>query len=993
MTADHLKGLNSGSRWHRWEPHIHAPGTVLNDQFQGHDAWGDYLTAIEHSQPAIKVLGITDYYSTTIYERTRHAKIEGRLPQCDFIFPNIEMRLAFSTGKGSFVNIHLLVNPEDPEHLDQLKRFLRQLTFRAHEDTYECSKTDLIRLGRRSDANATSAEAALEVGSVQFKVAFEKLQDAYRDSRWAKENIVIAVSGNSHDGTSGIRSAADTALREEVEKFAHVIFSSSSNQRNFWLGRGVLNAGGIREKYGNLKPCLHGCDAHNLQTVGLPKNDHYSWVKGAPTFDSLRQACVEPERAYVGDAPPIGASPSQLIKSIQIDGAIWAKTPYLELNPGLVAIIGARGSGKTALADIIALGCDALSERPSKKSFLARARDLLTGASVRLVWGFEGVITEQPLDAIHPDFWAEYPRARYLSQQFVEELCSSDGMTDELLAEIERIVFESHDVSERDGTVEFNELLEIKASRFRLARSREEESLSSLSDRLGTELEKSKLVAPLKAQISEKTQLLARYMGDRSKLVSKGSEERVVRLDVLTKAAEKVRAYLRFFSNQQQSLLIMQDEVSDYRANQAPEALRRLQERHRASALRDNDWDPFLLDYSGDVDELLTNKLKASQALAQSWRGQPPPPPGNVETSFVPPDADLEKSTLAVLEAEIARLEKLIGADRDTVAKFAAVSKRIVGEITILQSLKDKLEDCEAADQRITTIVADRQNGYVRVFEAVLAEVAILEELYAPLMVRLAEAGDTVRKLSFSVRRVADVKRWADAGEELLDLRRQGPFKGHGALQTIAERMLKLAWETGDAEAVSAAMSAFRTENQEALLEHSPVAKTDQAGHRAWAKKLAQWLYSTNHISIHYSIDYDGVDIRKLSPGTRGIVLLLLYLALDDADDRPLIIDQPEENLDPKSIYDELVPLFLQAKSKRQVIVVTHNANLVINTDADQIIIASVGPHAVGQLPPISYVSGGLEEQHIRQQVCDVLEGGELAFIERARRLRVRLER
>jgi energy-coupling factor transporter ATP-binding protein EcfA2 len=140
-------------------------------------------------------------------------------------------------------------------------------------------------------------------------------------------------------------------------------------------------------------------------------------------------------------------------------------------------------------------------------------------------------------------------------------------------------------------------------------------------------------------------------------------------------------------------------------------------------------------------------------------------------------------------------------------------------------------------------------------------------------------------------------------------------------------------------------------------------------------------------------VDYDGVDIRKLSPGTRGIVLLLLYLALDEDDDRPLIIDQPEENLDPKSIYDELVGLFLKAKSKRQVIMVTHNANLVVNTDADQIIIAEAGPHRPGELPPITYTSGGLENAGIRKTVCDILEGGERAFQERARRLRVRLAR
>jgi len=136
-----------------------------------------------------------------------------------------------------------------------------------------------------------------------------------------------------------------------------------------------------------------------------------------------------------------------------------------------------------------------------------------------------------------------------------------------------------------------------------------------------------------------------------------------------------------------------------------------------------------------------------------------------------------------------------------------------------------------------------------------------------------------------------------------------------------------------------------------------------------------------------------GSTFEKLSPGTRGIVLLLLYLALDDADDRPLIIDQPEENLDPKSIFDELVNLFREAKNKRQVIVVTHNANLVVNTDADQIIVAQAGPHLPGELPPITYVSGGLESAHIRKVVCDILEGGERALQERARRLRVRLER
>ena len=121
--------------------------------------------------------------------------------------------------------------------------------------------------------------------------------------------------------------------------------------------------------------------------------------------------------------------------------------------------------------------------------------------------------------------------------------------------------------------------------------------------------------------------------------------------------------------------------------------------------------------------------------------------------------------------------------------------------------------------------------------------------------------------------------------------------------------------------------------------------------------------------------------------------MLLLYLALDDDDDRPLVIDQPEENLDPQSVFDELVPTFTAAKARRQVVMVTHNANLVINTDADQIIIADASPQPDGGLPQLSYRAGGLDNAGIRKAVCDILEGGETAFQERARRLRVRLER
>ena len=160
-----------------------------------------------------------------------------------------------------------------------------------------------------------------------------------------------------------------------------------------------------------------------------------------------------------------------------------------------------------------------------------------------------------------------------------------------------------------------------------------------------------------------------------------------------------------------------------------------------------------------------------------------------------------------------------------------------------------------------------------------------------------------------------------------------------------------------------------------------------------WFVDLGRWLFSTVHIRLEYAIVYDDQDIERLSPGTRGIVLLTLYLSIDEWDRRPLLIDQPEENLDPKSVFDELVAYFREARTRRQVILVTHNANLVVNTDADQVIVASAERLQPTGLPRLSYRAGGLEDPAIRREVCSLLEGGERAFLERERRYRLVADR
>jgi hypothetical protein len=195
MSTGVIQELNSGSRWQRWEPHIHAPGTILNDQFRGQNAWVNYLKAFETASLTIRAVGIADYYSTDTYERVCEAKSAGRLDNCNLVFPNIEMRLGIGTVKGAWVNIHLLVSPENPDHITELKRFLARLTLKAFDDSFCCSPEDLIKLGQCADKTIQSRVAALEHGSQQFKVSFDQLREAYQGSAWAQANVLVAVAG------------------------------------------------------------------------------------------------------------------------------------------------------------------------------------------------------------------------------------------------------------------------------------------------------------------------------------------------------------------------------------------------------------------------------------------------------------------------------------------------------------------------------------------------------------------------------------------------------------------------------------------------------------------------------------------------------------------------------------------------------------------------------------------------------------------------------
>jgi hypothetical protein len=119
-------------------------------------------------------------------------------------------------------------------------------------------------------------------------------------------------------------------------------------------------------------------------------------------------------------------------------------------------------------------------------------------------------------------------------------------------------------------------------------------------------------------------------------------------------------------------------------------------------------------------------------------------------------------------------------------------------------------------------------------------------------------------------------------------------------------------------------------------------------------------------------------EFSKLSLGQQQSILLALVLSSDGSD--PLIIDQPEDNLDGEFIYSSLVPVLRRAKERRQIVIVTHNANIAVLGDAEQIIVLKSQSDR-----GIITARGSIDDPETRDAACNILEGAREAFLHRAK--------
>lgn len=126
-------------------------------------------------------------------------------------------------------------------------------------------------------------------------------------------------------------------------------------------------------------------------------------------------------------------------------------------------------------------------------------------------------------------------------------------------------------------------------------------------------------------------------------------------------------------------------------------------------------------------------------------------------------------------------------------------------------------------------------------------------------------------------------------------------------------------------------------------------------------------------------LDDKGTDINFTSPGNRASILITIIL--ENTENKILVLDQPEDNLDSKFIYDEIVERVKKLKNNRQIFIVTHNANIVVNSDSENIIACSNNDNIISyQYGAIEFGNKVFKYKNMKDYILDTLEGGRIAF-------------
>lgn len=949
---------SKGSEWYRWDLHFHTPSS-----YDYKDKTVTNLEIIqEMKRNSVSVFAITDHHVIDI-ERYNELKELGEKENVT-VLPGIEF-LSDARGKEPVHFIGIFSEDCNLEHVwGQIKHktdINKVYSEGLRENQVYCDLIDTINL-IKSLGGIVTIHAGEKSGSV--------------------ENITHSLPHGTAQKTEIAKAVDIYELGKETDQEGYRKFVFPS------IGKNI--------------PMIICSDNHNIRKYKIKQK---FWIKGEPSFSGLKYALNEPEsRFHIGEEPSVikrvRENKTKYIKTLNIkrtgksdSNSVWFDNLEIPLNSELVTIIGHKGSGKSALSDILAMCADA--EHSNDYIFLHKNKFKKKGLADRFsAWlEFESGGKTEERELIHTIDESQERLVRYLPQSYFEKVCNEIGKVDAFRQEIEKVVFQYVPLEERMGKVSFQELIGLKKSSADKEIHHIKEKVLQLNDEIiklenetDPEFKKSllskKKIKEEELNVHSSSKPIA--IDDPSKQTeTEEAKQKKIALKEFNSSKSDIEAEIELLKNNitnRKLLIVEADKLNRDLKNKYNDLILTISDGQNTSDKCGFDLSKVIsVKYEEEIIDSKINELKESNItdaelilVQNGWETK------DYDSLNLATKVEFLKAKIKEIQSDFTGEQKIYQDYLDALSEWERRKTEIEGDTDVIDSLnyiKGKLQylDTELNDE-LRLLRESRITKSIEIFSKKAEIKSFYDEVKVEISKKLSESDVSGLSIASSFYCSNEFK-----NSLLRNIKQNKTGSFYGSEDGLAllqdELIAPVDWNEPDG------ITDFLTKVIEYLeFDKRPsstgLEKTFIGGVTKDRTELYSYIFGLSFLEPFYDLQQKNKSLEQLSPGEKGALLLVFYLVLDK-EEVPLIIDQPEDNLDNNSVAKVLVPYIKEAKKYRQIIMVTHNPNLAVVADSEQVIKVDIDKESGNKF---TFISGGIEQTHINEQIVEVLEGTIPAF-------------
>ena len=802
--------------------------------------------------------------------------------------------------------------------------------------------TQITDASRRHKSCAELSGGDYNSATVTRKEIKEAFQETFGTEVESTEHVIFLAPANN-DGMRTERGNQRKAnLTDEIDKDVHAVFGKDQSNAEYFLKQDRYED---KTQTSKAKPVFGGCDAHNFpdlenwlgKAIESPRQV-ITWVKADPTFDGLQQTLVEPkDRVSISELEPDAKDQYKIISRVRFSGSTDFPDEII-FNPNLNAIIGSRSSGKSALLAHIAHAIDpdyTIRQQMVAGGNKPHEKDL--GPASGHSWReVEGTTCSVE--------WADGSldggRVIYIPQNWLYQISDNPK---EVTDKIQPVLISRYATYFREherqlGVVKSaNVAIEKAVERWFKVAGELDELNAEIKD-LGSKKSVTEARGKIDKEIADLRAANSLSEADLEKYqsVTQDIDAYNARLVDMEIEVEELNGYVLLGAKNEIS--IVPDSVSI---------------------------ETYLIPDIENIPKKLGEELLALISTSETILV------GQVEAAIVN-----YRNTLTVESTKLKKaLKKLEGDNKELIEKHKA--NATLNELVMRQKAQQvALDKIGKLEDGRTEFLREQKKEV----EEVSTQIDVRTKALHAIRAAFSLEKRSLDQLTFDIAVAFDVETMRSLAQ---------PFKKNesGAYLKIEE----------DEQIVDVVKA---QEDPQVFMEQlfSKKQKLNQGYDQVdVAKRILGATAEIRFTAVLESDSIGGFERSTMTPGKRA--LFALTLILGETDDKwTLLIDQPEDDLDSRSIYGEIVTYLVDQKKQRQIILVTHNANLVVGADAEEILVANrhgddrknrnnlTFDYLTGSLEhssPKKAAPFDLDKMGIREHAVEILDGGEVAFQKR----------